>query len=315
VLAPRPPALPGVRYPRVSVVMPTYRRPHQIGATIRSILAQSLGDFELLVRDDGKGDDGTEEAVHAAAAGDVRVKYHRNPQNLRMPGNLNAGIQAASGDFIAVCHDHDLYHPDFLARLVGLLEKHPSALFAHTGIGDVDQEGRSRGTQQVGPWPELTPGRAWLATMLQRFACPVCALAVVRREAHERFGLYDPAYGFISDVELWMRLSVVGDVAFAAQPLVLVRDREVGHDASTNPWPIFATLFAIHRRYLPKRYRGLERIARLALLDARADLVVLREIGSRVRRGQKPGITPAALTPLRETTGPLSRRLLPLLDR
>ncbi|UQA62386.1 glycosyltransferase family 2 protein [Polyangium aurulentum] len=311
-LAPRPPAPAGSARPRVSVVMPTYRRAHLIGGTIRSILGQSFADFELLVRDDGKGDDGTEEAVRAAAAGDPRVKYHRNPKNLRMPANLNAGIEDASGELIAVCHDHDLYHPDFLAELVALLDRHPRALFAHTGIELVDQDDQPTGDRHVSAFAELTPGSEWLRTMLASFHCPVCALTLVRREAHERYGLYDPAYGFIADVEMWMRLSEHGDVAYAPKPLVRVRTREDGHEANENPWPIFATVFAIHRRYVPRSYRGIERLREEARLRLRADAQVLREIASRIRHGKRPRIG-AAARPLGESTGPISRAVLRVL--
>lgn len=300
--------------PRVSVVMPTYRRAHLIGETVRSILAQSFQDFELLVRDDGPGDDGTEESVRAAAQGDGRVRYHRNPKNLRMPGNLNSGIEDSRGELIAVCHDHDLYHPDFLQAYVELLDKHPTALFAHCGLEMVDQDNRPLGAVHVGNWPELTTGRAWLQTMLSSFACPVCALTMVRRSAHEQYGLYNSAYGFISDVEMWMRLSLYGDVAFAARPLVRVRNREEGHEATVSPWPIYATTFAIHRRYAPHADASLPMQLREALLPARADMQVLREVASRLRHRRRL-LLGSSIASLRGSAGPVSRLVLPLLAR
>src|ERR1700686_2738386 len=117
--------------PTISVVMPTYRRPAQVGASIESLLRGSFGDFELLVRDDGPGDDGTEQAVAALASRDSRVSYKRNPQRLGMPGNLNAGILEARGRYIAVCHDHDLYAADFLKTMLDTLERNPGAMFVH----------------------------------------------------------------------------------------------------------------------------------------------------------------------------------------
>jgi len=311
-LAPRGKPADGRVFPRVSVVLPTYKRPHLIGRTIRSLLTQTFEDFELLVRDDGKGDDGTEESVRAASAGDPRVRYHRNPENLRMPGNLNSGIEASVGEFIAVCHDHDLYHPDFLAEYVRLLDKHPTALFAHAGIEMVDQEDKPLGEVMVSDWAELTKGREWAEFMLSSLTCPVCALTMVRREVHERFGLYDPLYGFIADVEMWLRLSLRGDVAYASRPLIRVRTREDGHDVTVNPWPILAITFAIHRRYLPEVCHGKELVTRRLRLEGRADVAVLREIGSRLRRGTPIGLGTSAGT-LRERTGPLSRVLLPLV--
>lgn len=299
--------------PRVSVVMPTYRRAHLIGLTIRSILDQSYRDFELLIRDDGAGDDGTEQAVLQAAAGDPRVKYHRNTKNLNMPGNLNAGIEASSGDYIAVCHDHDLFAPHYLERLVALLDRHPSALFAHCGIEIVDQIGNPLGDLSIGPWPELTPGRAWLDTMLRAFHCPVCALTLVRRDAHERLGLYHPAYGFIADVEMWMRLSERGDVAYAAEPLVRVRTREDDHAVTADSWPVLAATLAIHRRYLPRRHRGVAGLLRRAELDARADLTIARELASRIRRG-RPLVFGKSAGRIRAFAGPVGRLLAALLS-
>jgi hypothetical protein len=84
--------------PRVSIIMPTFRRSAQIGESIRSLLNGEYQDFELLVRDDGDGKDGTHAAVSAAAAGDNRVRYHRNVVNLGIARNLNAGIVESRGE-------------------------------------------------------------------------------------------------------------------------------------------------------------------------------------------------------------------------
>src|SRR5437867_2492073 len=102
--------------------MPTYNRARHIGKTIRSLLEGTWKDFELLIRDDGDGCDGAKEAVYAATAGDPRATYHRNHRKLGMPENLNAGIMDSRGELIAVCHDHDLYRPAFIERMVRTLE-------------------------------------------------------------------------------------------------------------------------------------------------------------------------------------------------
>ena len=122
--------------------MPTFRRAHQIGQTLRSLLEGRFTDFELLVRDDGDGTDGTADAVSSAANGDQRVLYRRNDLRLGMPGNLNEGIKAARGGLVAVCHDHDLYAADFLSEMVEVLDRHPSAVFVHCAIEVIDQNGR-----------------------------------------------------------------------------------------------------------------------------------------------------------------------------
>src|SRR5229473_2538483 len=151
--------------PKVSAVMPTFWRPHVIGETMRCLLDGEWTDFELIVQDDGDGRDGTAEAVHAAARGDPRVRYIRNENKLGIPGNLNAAIRNSRGELIAMCHDHDVYRPAFLRRMVELLERHPSALFVHCAIDCITEAGKYVNTI-VSNAAELTAGRDWLKVML-----------------------------------------------------------------------------------------------------------------------------------------------------
>lgn len=313
--AAHPPSLPPVDgsqpRPKVSVVLTTFRRPSHIGGTIRSVLAQTFTDYELLIRDDGSGDDGTAEAVAAAAQGDPRVRYHRNSSSLRMPNNLNEGIRASRGHLVAVCHDHDLLHSRYLERSLALLDQYPSALFAHHGIEVIDQNGQHV-ANHVGSWGPLTRGTHWLKVMLARFSCPVCALCVVRRDAHERYGLYNPDYGFVSDVEMWMRLSLAGDVAYAAEPLVRVREREADHFASVNPWPVMAKIFAIHRRYVRLAYTGVEGVLRGISLEFGVEAAVFRNLLSGCWRSKSIAEL-GRLGPLRSHGGPISRLVAKML--
>ena len=245
--------------PRVSIIMPTFRRSHQIPESIHSLLSGEYQDFELLVRDDGNTSDGTEEAVAAAAAGDTRVRYHRNSANLGVARNLNAGICDSQGELIAVCHDHDLYLPGFLKAMVNALDRHPSALYVHCASQVIDQEGEQKGAN-VSDFAELTSGTGWLKFMLSTPHCPVCALTLVRRSAHERYGLYNPRDGFITDIDMWMRLSIYGDVAFVREPYLLLRERERDHHANSNFASITRTVAHIHSRYIPVAYRGADRV-------------------------------------------------------
>jgi glycosyltransferase involved in cell wall biosynthesis len=239
--------------------MPTFRRSLQIGQSICSLRDGEYQDFEILVRDDGDGTDGTEAAVAAAAAGDNRVRYHRNAANLGIARNLNAGIIESRGEFISVCHDHDLYRSCFLKAMVAALDRHPSALYVHCASDLVKQDGTTIARSAVQDFSELTPGRDWLRFMLSTPHCPVCALTLVRRSAHEHRGLYNPAYGFITDIDMWMRLSAYGDVAYVRKPHLLLREREEDHQAIRNWAEITQNLFRIHVRHIPHAYRGWRR--------------------------------------------------------
>jgi glycosyltransferase involved in cell wall biosynthesis len=242
--------------PRVSIIMPTFRRSSQIGESILSLLRGEYQDFELLVRDDGDGTDGTEAAVAAAVGTDNRVRYHLNAVNLGIADNLNAGILESRGEFISVCHDHDLYRTGFLKSMVAALDRHPSALYVHCASDLVMQDGTIVARCAIQDFSELTQGLEWLKFMLSTPHCPVCALTLVRRVAHEQYGLYNPAYGFITDVDMWMRLSAHGDVAYVREPHLLLREREEDHQAIRNWVQITQNLFRIHVRHVPCAYNG-----------------------------------------------------------
>ncbi len=257
------------RGPKISVVMPTFRRAHQIGESVKSLIEGEWSDFELLIRDEGDGKDGTREAIEAVTPNDTRIRYHRNGEKLGMPGNLNAGIADTVGDYVVVCHDHDVYKREFLRRMFEIAERNPTVLFVHSAIDAISQTGQYLATHN-GKWPEVTAGSDWLKIMLKSLSCPVCALTLVPRSVHERFGLYDPTFGFISDVEMWMRLSLNGPVGFSAEELIQVRTREPGHITVTNAMGILRTNLLIHRMYLPKAFDGAHYLVRKTRLEYRA---------------------------------------------
>jgi glycosyltransferase involved in cell wall biosynthesis len=275
-LAPLPPGV-GSR-PRVSIVMPTYRRAALIGESIGSLLRQGFADFELIVQDDASPD-GTERVV--AAIGDPRIRYHRNPANLGMPGNLNAGIRRTRGAYVLVCHDHDLYAPDLVGAMAAVLDEVPDLAYVHAGVRVIDQAGRPRRTY-VGAYARVTPGRAWAALMLSRFDSPVCANSMVARRRYEAVGLYDERFGFVADVEMWIRLALHGDVGYIARPLIDVREREPGHVYFERRWEILESLVQILRFHRAEVHRARWRALQL---QARVEAHLVRTLLSTLRHG------------------------------
>ena len=295
--------------PRVSIVMPTYRRAHMIGKTIRSVLDQTYGNFELLVRDDGSCRE-TEAVV--AAFHDPRIQYHPNGAQLGMPQNLNEGIRIARGEYILVCHDHDLYDKTMVEKMVRFLDAHPTALFVHAGVAFVDLTGRPTGRQYVMRYAPLTAGKSWLNRMLSRFDCLVCANSMVRRRAYEEHGRYNPDFGFIADVEMWMRLCCHGDAGYIAEPLISIREREKDHEYSGISWQLVDTIIRIHKLYHDKVFSGIYGQWRYFRLKVRMDRYLLLLFLSCLKRRDKSGIT-AGRQYLKESGALLSRSLAYLL--
>ena len=118
---PRGAARSDAEQPLVSVVMPVHRRADVVGAAIDSVLAQRYTQWELLVVDDGSGDD-TVDVVRARAAADPRVRLLER-ENGGAGAARNTGLAAVRGDFVAFLDADNTWRPEHLtAALAALLE-------------------------------------------------------------------------------------------------------------------------------------------------------------------------------------------------
>lgn len=110
--------------PSVSIGLPVYNGERSIGHAIVALLAQSYGDFELIISDNASTD-GTEAICRTLAAQDSRVRYFRQPRNLGATGNFRFVLDQARGRYYMWAAADDLRSPDFLSENVAFLEAHP----------------------------------------------------------------------------------------------------------------------------------------------------------------------------------------------
>jgi len=92
---------------KVSVGMPVFNGERFIGRSIKSILAQTLGDFELIIFDNASTD-GTEDICRGFAKTDPRVRYTRNASNLGADPNYNLCLGDAKGRYFKWAAHDDL---------------------------------------------------------------------------------------------------------------------------------------------------------------------------------------------------------------
>src|SRR5688572_23500515 len=97
----------------VSVVIPAYNRAARIADSIKSVLAQTFQDFEIIVVDDGSTD-GTAEA--ASTFGDPRIRVVRHSLNRGGSAARNSGIQSAAAPYVAFLDSDDEWYPIKLER-------------------------------------------------------------------------------------------------------------------------------------------------------------------------------------------------------
>jgi glycosyltransferase involved in cell wall biosynthesis len=108
--------------PRVTVLMTLYNKGPFVEEAIASVLAQTYGDFELLVVDDASTDGGLEKVK---AIPDPRIRILETTVNGGRAAAANRGYEAALGEYIAPMDADDIMVPERLAKQVAFMDQRP----------------------------------------------------------------------------------------------------------------------------------------------------------------------------------------------
>ena len=108
--------------PMVSVIMPAYNAERFVEDAIRSVIGQTVSDWELLVLDDGSSDK-TAELVRRLAETDKRIRFLPNEKNMGVARTRNRGFDLCRGQYIALLDSDDVWHPEKLEKQLLLANK------------------------------------------------------------------------------------------------------------------------------------------------------------------------------------------------
>lgn len=131
----------------VSIIMPTYNCGQFIAESIRSVLAQTYADWELIIVDDCSTDD-TVSVV--ASFCDPRLRFMRNECNIGAALTRNRALREARGHWVAFLDGDDLWEPVKLERQVRFMEKN-GYVFSYTCYSEMDADGVATGVTVSGP--------------------------------------------------------------------------------------------------------------------------------------------------------------------
>lgn len=209
--------------PAISVILPVRNAAVTIARAVGSVQAQTRGDWELVVVDDGSTD-GTREWLRCAAADDARIRLVEQPAHGLVPA-LNAGLASAHGRFIARLDADDECHPERLAAQTAWLEANPHTGLVSCLVGYGGDRAANAGYALHVDWLNSLVTSEQIA--LNRFVeSPLAHPSVMfRRELVERHGGYRDG-DFPEDYELWLRWLDAG-VVMAKVP----RELLTWHDA------------------------------------------------------------------------------------
>jgi len=209
---------PADSLPRLSVLVPAYGVAHLVGDALRSLQAQTRGDWEAIVVDDGARDD--VEGALAPFAGDPRIRLLKTG-NGGLSVARNRAVAVARAEWVSLLDGDDLYEPHYVRTMLAAIEHRPEVDFLTSDATyfGADRAGRlfSHYNRQSGP---LT-----LGSVLRR-DFNVFVGCTIRRAALRAIGGFDPGLRTAEDLDLWVRLLAGGyRGAYLPEPLVRYRRR------------------------------------------------------------------------------------------
>lgn len=198
----------------VCVIVPSYNYGHLLEGCVKSILEQDGVDVRVLIVDDLSPDDTTAVAT-AIAARDERVSFVAHEVNQGLIATANEGLAWADGDYVVLLSADDFLAPGALGRAVAVMEEHPQVgmVYGHAPYFDEDHPppttvARWRGT-------DIWPGLAWIERRCRSsHNCISSPEVVVRASVQRAVGGYDPACTHASDLNMWLRIAAVADIAY-----------------------------------------------------------------------------------------------------
>ncbi len=221
---------PNVKF---SVVMPLYNKAPYVENAVRSVLAQTCPDLELIVVDDGSTDEG---AAQVQAIGDPRVRLV-SQRNAGVSVARNRGIELARGEWVTLLDADDHYHPRFLEWVQFARQQHPAVDVIGSTYVNVPNLPEAwppvLGEEDTEPPLELISDLP--ARWMRGSALNASSVAIRTSRLRTMQPCFPPGESFGEDLDLWFRLAEQSDVVLIQRPLAAYRCEVAGSLSAKAP--------------------------------------------------------------------------------
>lgn len=197
----------------VSIIMPSYNTGQYIGESIRSVLAQTYENWELIIVDDCSTDD-TDAVVSSLA--DPRIRYFRNEKNSGAAISRNRALREAKGRWITFLDSDDLWHPEKLEKQISFMEENGYS-FTYTRYSEVGENGLSLGRTVSGPGRITRRG-------MYNYCWPGCLTVMYDAAAVGLVQIKDIRKN--NDYAMWLKVCHIADCYLLDETLAQYRRRE-----------------------------------------------------------------------------------------
>ncbi|MCA1320828.1 glycosyltransferase family 2 protein [Bacillus tianshenii] len=196
----------------VTVVIPLYNKEKYIIRAVRSVLEQTVQNFEIVIVDDGSTDNSYDRAADIA---DPRIRIIQQ-KNMGASAARNKGIEVAKNELIAFLDADDEWKPTFLETVYRLIEKFPEAGAYATAYQIKLQSGR-----KIIPRFEQIPPAPWEGLLEQYYRnvlkdLPIISSAVIiPKKIFEKAGHFPIDNQLGEDQDMWFRISLHYPIAYS----------------------------------------------------------------------------------------------------
>jgi glycosyltransferase involved in cell wall biosynthesis len=221
--------------PIVSIVTCAYNAANYIDETIDSVLAQTFPDFELIIVDDGSSDH-TVKVVNSYS--DERIVLLEQ-ENAGPAAARNTAIKHATGKYLAILDSDDLWLPNYLETMLGILNNDPKIDLAYPNAEYFGTPAWN-GKKFMDKYPSTLP-----VTLEKILAgeCRIFISSIFKREIVDTVGVFDTSLKGSEDLDLWMRICQ-GGFRFSFTTEVLAKYRKRSDSLSSGSESFYRNVIA-----------------------------------------------------------------------
>jgi hypothetical protein len=268
--------------PILSIGLPVYNGSKHLREAVESLLAQDVGDLELVISDNASTD-GTPAICAEYAEKDPRVRVVRNPQNIGAAANFNRAFELCRGRYFMWGSDDDIWDSRFAKLCIEKLAEHPDAVLCTSEVELIGSDGTPRAESYE---PMSTEGMHVGQRVHELIGRNVWydMYGVMRSESVRATALYSPTFG--GDVHFLLELSLLGEFLVVPKTLFKYRVPDTRKTASEQASEIGVAASRVDQHGAPWSFlaRDLAAVVTDSDLDQTATDVILLDFAKTLGR-------------------------------
>ena len=220
--------------PKITVIIPTFNREKVLVRAIDSALSQSFTDFEIIVIDDGS----TDNTPSSLKRFGNRIRYIYQ-KNAGVSAARNAGLESATGQWVAFLDSDDEWRPEYLSRQMERADGNSGLCMQTTDCSFIGLNGQTNSYFRMNASLPKFRGKDYLLfrkpfSFIVKHGPWPTGSTIIRREAIDKAGFFDPSLKLSEDFDLMARVALQGSFGMIREDLVKIYRRDEAIECLSN---------------------------------------------------------------------------------